>query len=198
MSRLIESIKVLDGKFCNLFYHEQRMIRSLEGLFGSEEDIHLEKFLNTLDAPQKGLFKCRILYDDRTKEVEFVPYKPKSIMSLKVVEHNRISYEYKLENRRIFEKLLEQRENCDDILIVKRGRVTDSSFANIIFERGNQWITPWSALLKGTMRQNLLDHNKIAEEEILATDIKSFKKFKLINAMLEFDGPEIDVSNIVF
>ena len=198
MFQLIESIKLLDGKFHNLFYHEQRMIRSLDILFGVEEDINLEKFLSAVDVPQKGLFKCRLEYDDTTRQVEFIPYQPAVIRSLKVVSHNRINYEFKFKNRRIIDKLFTQRENCDDILIVKGGNVTDSSFSNIVFRKGKDWYTPWSALLKGTMRQNLINNNKIAEEKILLADIKSFETFKLINAMLEFDGPEIDVSNIVF
>jgi 4-amino-4-deoxychorismate lyase len=90
------------------------------------------------------------------------------------------------------------RDDCDDILIVKKGNITDSSYSNIVFRRGKNWYTPWSALLKGTMRQNLIDNNKIFQEQIELEDIESFKSFKLINAMLEFDGPEIDVSNIVF
>ena len=51
---------------------------------------------------------------------------------------------------------------------------------------------------KGTQRQKLIELNEIDQEEITAKDIRSFDTFKLINAMLEFDGPEIDVKNIVF
>jgi 4-amino-4-deoxychorismate lyase len=46
------------------------------------------------------------------------------------------------------------------------------------------------------MRTKLLERNLIREEEIRVDDINSFQAFKLINAMLEFDGPEIDVANI--
>jgi 4-amino-4-deoxychorismate lyase len=198
MSLLIESIKLLDGKFCNLFYHEQRMIRSLQQVCGIDEDLNLEYFLSELDVPTSGLFKCRILYDETTKDVEFIPYQQKKIERIKVVEHDRISYEYKFRDRRVIDKLFELRDDCDDILIVKKGNITDSSYSNIVFRRGKNWYTPWSALLKGTMRQNLIDNNKIFQEQIELEDIESFKSFKLINAMLEFDGPEIDVSNIVF
>ena len=76
--------------------------------------------------------------------------------------------------------------------------VTDSSNANIVFRKDKQWFTPWSALLKGTMRSNLLERDVIREEEIRIEDIPSFESFKLINAMFEFDAPEMDVSNIVF
>jgi 4-amino-4-deoxychorismate lyase len=197
MSLLIETIKVVDGKFCNLFHHEQRMIRSLEMLCGEEEDIILDEFLQELKTPQAGIFKCRIIYDDQTKEVEFIPYKIRPVNKLKIVENDRINYEFKYVDRKQIDKLFEEREECDDILIIKKGEVTDASYANIVFKRDNDWITPWSPLLKGTMRQKLIEENKIIPEKILLEDIPTFKSFKLINAMLEFDSPEIDVSNIV-
>lgn len=197
MSLLIESIKLLNGEFCNLFYHEQRMLRSLHMLFGSDEELDLEKFLQGVKFPPNGFYKCRILYDDQTKEVEFIPYEPRSINTLRIIEHDRISYEFKYKDRKTIERLYGLRKDCDDILIVKRGLVTDSSFSNIIFRKGREWVTPWSALLKGTQRQKLIDSNIIIEEEIKPEDIRSFDTFKLINAMLEFEGPEIDVKNIV-
>lgn len=197
MSLLVETIKVVDGKFANLFYHEQRMIRSLEMLCGVEEDIILDDFLNELTVPKEGVFKCRIVYDEQTKEVEFIPYKIRPVTSLKIVENDRINYDFKYADRKQIDKLFEQRDGCDDILIVKKEEVTDTSYANIIFKRGSEWVTPWSPLLKGTMRQKLIEQNKIIPEKILLEDISSFQSFKLINAMLEFDSPEIDVSNIV-
>ncbi len=197
MSLLFETIKLIDGKYCNLFYHEQRMIRSLETLCGVEDDIILDEFLQELSAPQEGVYKCRIVYDDVTKEVEFVPYQVRPVKTLKVIESDRIRYEYKYADRKEINKLFENRAGCDDILIVKKGEVTDTSYANIVFRRGDEWITPWSPLLKGTMRQKLIEENKIIPEKILLDDIPAFSSFKLINAMLEFDAPEIDVSNIV-
>ena len=198
MSLLIESIKLLDGQFHNLFYHEQRMNRALKMLCGVQDNFDLEEFLNQIERPQQGLYKCRLEYDDLSKEIEFVPYQPKSIKTLRIVEHDRISYEFKFKDRKLINRLYELRKDCDDILIVKRGFVTDSSFSNIVFKRGKRWLTPWSALLKGTMRTKLLERNLIHQEEIRVEDISSFESFKLINAMLEFDAPEIEVSNIVF
>ena len=127
-----------------------------------------------------------------------MPYTPRPINNLRIVEHDRIHYEFKYADRKTIDRLFELRKNCDDILIVKRGLVTDSSFANIVFRKGKRWYTPWSPLLKGTMRQNLLERDLIIEEEITKEDIKSFETFKLINAMLEFDAPEVPVSNILF
>lgn len=197
MSLLIESIKLKDGAFQNLFYHEQRMIRSLSVLCGIKETVDLEKFLQSLDSPRQGLYKCRILYDETTRKVEFIPYQARPVNSLRIVEHDRISYEFKYADRKAIDRLFALRKDCDDVLIVKRGLVTDASYANIAFRRGKDWFTPWSPLLKGTQRQKLIDSNNLIQEEIKLSDIRSFESFKLINAMLEFEGPEIDIENIV-
>jgi len=198
MSLLIESIKLLDGEYCNLFYHEQRMNRSLKMLCGVQSNFDLEELLKKAEPPRHGSYKCRILYDDVSKEIEFVPYQARVIRSLRIVEHDRISYEFKYSDRRAIDRLFELRKTCDDILIVKRGMVTDSSFANIAFKRDKIWYTPWAPLLKGTMRSKLLERNMIEEDEIRLKDIYNFETFKLINAMLEFESPEQDLSNIVF
>lgn len=197
MSLLLESIKLVDGELRNLFYHERRMNRALKVLCGTHEHFDLERFFENLDLPTKGLYKCRMIYDDFSRDIEFIPYQYQTINSLRVVEHDRVSYEFKYADRKSLNRLYELRKDCDDILIVKRGYVTDSSYANIIFKRGKKWYTPWSALLKGTMRANLLEQNLVQEEDIRVEDIRTFESFKLINAMWEFDGPELDISKII-
>jgi 4-amino-4-deoxychorismate lyase len=197
MSLLIESIKLLDGQFQNLFYHELRMNRSLEMLCGVEEPFDLEAFLKNFNPPSVGLFKCRITYDEQSREIEFIPYVARAISTLRIIEHDRISYEFKYADRKTIDKLFELRNGCDDVLIVKRGLVTDSSYCNIVFRRGNHWYTPWSALLKGTQRQKLIEREKITEEEITLEDIRTFETFKLINALVEFEGPEVPVEKII-
>ena len=198
MSLLIESIKLLDGEFFNLSYHEQRMNRSLKELCGMEDFFDLGIFLEKCDNPDKGLYKCRITYDDQVQDVEFLPYEMKPVQSLKVVESNNIEYEFKYKDRTAIDKLFKRREGCDDILIVKNDLVTDSSYSNVVFRKGKKWITPWSALLKGTMRQSLIEQNVIQEEDIRVEDIAEFESCRIINAMLGFTAPEIDVKNIVF
>lgn len=198
MSLYIESIKLQDGEYKNLFYHEHRMNHTLKMLCGVTETFNLEEWLVHINHPKAGLYKCRIVYDEESRDVEFFEYKPKPIQSLRIVEHDRISYEFKFLDRKRIDQLFDLRKNCDDILIVKRGLVTDSSYANIVFKKDKTWYTPWSALLKGTMRSKLIQMNTIREEEIRPKDIKTFQSFKLINAMFEFDAPEMDVSNIVY
>jgi 4-amino-4-deoxychorismate lyase len=126
-----------------------------------------------------------------------LPYQQKPINSIRIIEHDRINYEFKYSNRKLINRLFDLKQECDDILIVKKGRVTDTSYCNIVFRRGSHWYTPYSPLLKGTQRTKLLEHDLIIEEDITLDDISSFETFKLINSMLEFDAPEINVSKII-
>lgn len=197
MSLLVESIKLLDGRFYNLKGHEQRMNHSLQLLFGSAKQVNLQEFFKSTHYPSHGLYKCRVLYDSGINDVEFVPYTPKSIKTLKLIEDSNIAYEHKYTNRSGLDKLYAQRGNCDDILIIKEGLVTDAFSANIVFKKDHTWVTPTSKLLSGTMRQSLLDRGLIFEEKITINDIRSYTSFKLINALLEFEGPELNVSNII-
>ena len=197
MSRLIESIKLENGRFHRLHFHQMRMDKALLDLFQIKNNNNLLNILSKQAFPKSGLYKCRISYRQKIDSIEFIPYEAKSIQSLKVVHDSEIEYSYKYEDRSKLNILFEQRQFCDDILIVKDGFVTDSSFSNIIFFDGYKWITPKTPLLKGTMRQFLLEAAEIKEETITIQNITSFKSFRLINAMLGFDGPEIEVSKIV-
>ena len=198
MSRLLESIRLQHGNLHRLSYHQQRMDRSVEELFGQKNSINLFESLKKYKLPSKiGLYKCRVVYTTQIESVEFIPYEVKSVNSLKVVYDQEIEYAHKYTDRNKIGVLFNQRQYCDDILIIKNGFVTDSSYSNIIFYDGINSITPSTPLLKGTMRQFLLDTAEIKAGPISVQDIPSFKSFRLINAMLAFDGPEIDVSKIV-
>lgn len=197
MSRLIESIRLENGAFHRLHYHQVRVNRTLTELYPSVKPINLLEGLSKTEYPKHGIFKCRVVYKLQVETVEFIPYEVKPVHSLKAVYDSTIDYPYKFEDRGRINSLVEQRQFCDDILIVKNGFVTDSSYSNIIFFDGVRWITPDTPLLRGTMRQFLLDTAEIKQEPISVQDISSFKSFRLINAMLGFDGPEIEVSKIV-
>lgn len=197
MFRLIESIRLQNGNFHRLNYHQQRMDRSVEELTGQKNLIRLSEELENYNPPEMGLYKCRVVYGQTIGAVEFIPYEVKPVNRLKVVYDQEVDYAHKYLDRSRLDMLFHQRQGCDDILIVKNGWVTDSSYSNIVFSDGENWITPSTPLLKGTMRQFLLDTAEIIAAPVRVDDIRAFKSFRLINAMLGFDGPEIDVSEIV-
>lgn len=197
MSLLIESIYLKDGEFRNLKYHQARMESSSRELFGVSNKWTLENKLQSSEYPETGLYKVRVIYDTEVRQIEFVPYLPKPVQSLKRVSSDTINYGHKFENRQALNELYQQRGNCDDIIIVRSGFVTDASYANLIFRKGEEWFTPATFLLAGTMRAYLLDSHQIKSTEIRVEDVVKYESCKLINAMLGMDAPEIPVSSIV-
>src|SRR5258706_13573229 len=197
MSRFIETIRLEEGVTSNLGYHEERMNRSVAEVLQANLKFDLENTLSSLSLPRKGIYKIRLVYDTEIRSMEVTPYNKREVRQLKIVYDNAISYGFKFENRGELENLFSQREDCDDIIIIKNYQVTDASYANLIFLKNNQWFTPKTFLLNGATRKQLLERKIILEEKITINDLHRYEKVKLINAMVQFDGPEIDVSQIV-
>ncbi len=199
MSPLVESIKLKDGKLFNLGYHQNRMNDALAELFPEARGIELAKVISIPENCSSGIFKVRVLYGPQLEKVEIEPYHFRTIQSIKVVHHESIDYHLKYTDRQILQQLYAQRGNADDIIIIKNGLVTDAFAANLIFFDGQKWITPNAPLLKGTQRQALLEQGIISELEIKESDISSFQKVGLINAMVSFeDMPVIPVEKIYY
>ncbi len=185
MSLLFESIKVEDGRFFNLRCHGRRLNDSRRELFGCKEMLDLTGALALPDGCRKGLYKCRVSYSEIIHGITFEPYSRRAIGSLKIVHDEEIEYPYKFENKSGITRLLSLKEKCDDILIVKNGLVTDTSFSNIAFFDGDKWLTPSVPLLKGTRRERLISDGMLVEEQIRVEDIRLFSRASLINAMLD-------------
>jgi len=197
MSLLVETIKLNDGKLFNLGYHQTRMNGALAELFPQADIIDLAKVISIPEHCLSGIFKVRVLYGPSVEAIEIEAYQFRTIQSLKVVHHESIDYHLKYTDRQILQQLFAQRGDDDDIIIVKNGLVTDAFAANLIFFDGQKWFTPNTPLLKGTQRQFLLDQGIISEMEIKESDVPSFQKVGLINAMVSFeDMPVIPVAKI--
>ena len=197
MCLLFETIKVENGVFQNLHYHEARMNDARKKLLDSTDNIELEKSLSVPAGCENEIYKCRVDYDHYIHKIDFTPYKAGKINTLKLVYDDEISYQFKFTDRSRLEEL-KKNANADDVIIVKKGLITDTSFSNIIFLDGKKWVTPSTPLLKGTKRQELLEKEIISEQLIKPSDLKNFKKAKLINAMLDFESStEIEIKNII-
>lgn len=180
----LETIKVLNGEIFHLSYHQARYERVLKR-FGVSGVQNLENFIT---PPQKGLFRCRLIYDKHGFiETSYHHYQKREINSLKILHDDTIEYAMKYVNRERLDMLFAQRGEGDDVLVIKNGLVSDTTIANIAFFDDKRWITPATPLLKGTARQRLLDGQKIFEEEIRIEDLERFSQVALMNAMIDFD-----------
>ena len=197
MSRFIETIKCRNGRLYNIDYHNSRFNVTLKKNYNVNSKFNLAELIDIPENYSNGLFKCRVLYSDQIHKIEFLPYKQRNINSLKLVEDNKIEYSFKYADREKLNFLFNQREECDDILIVKHGCITDSFYANTVFFDGQKWWTPDTPLLSGTQRAFLIDSEKIFITRITVHDLKKYSYAGLINAMLGLDEmPRIPISEI--
>jgi len=197
MCRFVESIKLKDGVFFRLKYHQERVNNAFDAFFPDEQAISVFETLNEYAIPGEGTYKCRIVYDSDVLSVEFAPYIRREIHTLKLVETELESSAFKSEDRAGFNAAFAQRGDCDDVLLVKNGLLTDSSYSNIALFDGKDWITPRLPLIYGVNRTELLETGKLLEKDIPVDNLKDFQQIALFNAMIEFGEIILDIDKIV-
>lgn len=195
MSLFIESIKLVDGVFCRLSLHQSRVNKIFAEYFPTDKVIQLECLLCNSNFPQKGKYKCRIVFDKSVQQFEIADYQIRSIKSLRLIETDAKSYPYKIEDRTAINEAFAQRGTCDDVLLVRSGFLTDTSYANIALYDGYKWFTPEIPLVYGVNRAQLLLEGKIHEKQIKLNDLQNYTRIRLFNAMIEFGEIEINIEN---
>lgn len=197
MSRFIETIKIQNGKAANLGLHNDRLNRTRHHFYGIQKEQDIAETISKIaEFDPAKIYRLTILYNREIEDYRFIEYNVPAIQSLKIVHDNQINYSFKFADRSNLDKLYDKRENCDNILIVKDGMLTDSLYANIAFYDGKEWLTPDTPLLKGTKRSLLLKEYKIHEQRINEKDIHNFESLCLINAMLDLNQCLVQTENL--
>lgn len=198
MYPLFETIRINNGLPCHLEWHHARLSESWFRHYKCSGAPDPEEIIKVPEEYKNGVVKCRLMYGKKGTAVDFSNYSPRKIRTLRLVADDGIDYSMKYTDRSSLQDLLKLRGTCDEILIVKNGLVTDTSYTNIVFFDGLKWVTPASPLLQGTCRNRLLHEGLITEGNIRPRDLPEFKTFRLINAMLDFkEQKAIDVINIL-
>jgi len=187
MSLLFETICVQHGIPQHLAWHEQRMTLARKERWNNHTPVELGKLLVVPQEFSTGFVKCNIHYGPEIQQVRFAEYEKRIIRSLKLIDGSGIDYHLKYSDRSALDSLLALRENCDEIIIVIDGFVTDTSMANLIFTDGLYWFTPARPLLKGTRRNRMVAGGGLIEKEIPVADLYRYAGCKLINAMRDPD-----------
>ena len=79
-----------------------------------------------------------------------------------------------------------ERGKADEIIIVRAGKLTDTSIANIALLIDGAWLTPASPLLPGTTRERLLEEKLLVQADITPADLGRCQGFAVCNAMVGF------------
>jgi len=199
MLQLIDTICYENGELHRLNLHDERISRSRKELFGSNNKLNISDFIQIpLDLINEKV-KIRVTYSAEIEKVEYEKYVMRPFHSLKLINGDHIDYSYKYSDRSILNDLFLQRGNADDILIIKDGFITDTSYANIVCLKDGIWFTPSTPLLKGTRRESYLLSAKISSILIRPEDLEHYSEARIINAMISLEqSPGIRIENITW
>jgi 4-amino-4-deoxychorismate lyase len=194
---LLESIRIVDGKAPLLDFHQRRVTRSRKLIFPKSPSFKLPEVLKDISLPKKGLFKLRIIYGVGLEKHELIPYNALPIGSVRLVNADEVRYGQKFLNRNGIRRCLEKKGDCDDILMIQRGHLTDASYANVALFDGKFWYTPAWPLLRGCRREKLIADGLLRPIVIRDRDIQHFQEIRLVNAMLPWEeAPTLPVEAI--
>ena len=198
MYPLFETICIKDGVIQNLEWHQQRYERSYQDFYSKKAP---KTLIEGIDVPlefSSAIGKLRISYNELSKKIEFEKSTFVIGKTLKLVQLDEIDYSHKYSDRNQLNLLFAQKGECDDVLILKKGMITDTVYANIVFTDGATWFTPTTPLLKGTTRERLLNEEHIYERCITIKDLSDFIGFNLINAMNDLDKKKFNKIENIF
>ena len=180
----IETIRIQDGRACHLSDHTDRMRRTADH-FGftaptlpHDLEAHLSADLRT------GTVRCRVLYDHTLREVTFTPYRRRQIERLFAVDAGTTDYAFKYADRAPLARPDVPLGASDELLFVRDGCLTDTSYTNLVLRRGDELVTPDTFLLDGTCCRRLLRTGRICTARIRLQDLATYDELLLINAMM--------------
>jgi len=171
------------------------MDRSMDAHFPGFKPLNIS-VIKIPDNCSPGIFKCRLLYDTKIRNIEFLPYSIKPIRSIRLVNADNLEYPYKYADRSGFEQLQKENPDVDEIILIKNGNITDTSYSNLAFLSGHKWFTPSEPLLNGTCRRRLIHHGVLTPIRISSNDLTKFSHVSLINAMLDLSDILLPVEAI--
>ena len=94
MYPFIETIRIEQGKACNLSYHNERLNNTLYHFWPDCAGIELGEYLKL--TPEMNGMKCRVIYDGGgIKEISYEAYQMRPVHSLQLVYSDDIDYTYK-------------------------------------------------------------------------------------------------------
>jgi len=193
---LVETICIDSGKPRHLDYHNRRMNTTRAQLYERHDPIFLENYIDSAQVPSQ-LTKCRVMYNEEIIEVQYLPYTIHFIHSLRAIHvRETCRYDHKWTDREHLRAYYNQREDSDDILMIRSGLLTDTYYANVALSKDDLWYTPALPLLEGTARARLLDEKRLIPQDIALTDLDNYRAIRLFNAMIPFGEIELPIASI--
>ena len=180
----IETIRIQDGHVCHLSDHTDRMRRTADHFGFTAPTLPTDLASLVPDELRTGTVRCRVVYDHTLREVTFTPYRRRHIERLFAVDAGTTTYAFKYADRAPLARPDVPLEASDELLFVREGLLTDTSYTNLVLRRGRELVTPDTFLLDGTCRRRLLREGVVHTEPVRLHDLPTYDELLLVNAMM--------------
>ncbi len=189
MKSCLETLPIRHAQLPDLRDHQTRVNQTRQEIYGLTEPLLLIDAIQLPNSLDPALtYKCRVTYGEKIQKIEFEPYQPRPVHTLKLIQADPLDYAHKYADRQAINDLFAQRGPADDVLMLRNGLLTDTSYANVALYDGTSWYTPARPMLPGTQRARLLREGILHPANIRPADLPDFQYMRLINAMLVWEG----------
>lgn len=198
MCLFFETICYEQGCFQQIELHNERFNRTRQQFFRLQTPLQLEFYLSIPADLKDKTVKCTVTYGTDIVRIDYNLYQIRPVNSLQMVVNDTIEYAFKYADRTKLNSLFNLRHQSDDILIIKNGLITDTSYANIVFRKEGKWYSPSNPLLKGTRIDRYFREGRVAPALLRPSDLPLFSEARIVNAMISIgNSPVIPINNIV-
>ncbi len=188
MYPFFESIAILNNHIQNLDLHQSRVNQTFFNYYPKQKPHELISLISINTKSSSPLIKVKFKYNANRSKIEYTEYSTIIHNQFLLYEIPELQYHYKYSDRILFNYFDVPAAHQSEIIFIKNGFITDSRYSNLIFHDGYQWIIPEHTLLNGTQRKFCMENNKFNISKIHHSQLNSFKEFKLINAMNNFQN----------
>ncbi len=185
-AEFFETFKLLNGQLCHVTFHLER-IRKTQNAFFRTAGFEITEIYDALKDYPEGLFKVRVDYNSSITGIRADLYEIQPHRKLGFLDAGNFDYSFKFAHRDFFRESFSHYPDCDDILFLKEGCITDTTYCNVALFDGREWITPSTYLLPGTKRAALIHSGALREARVTLQNLMDFKAIAFINAMRDFE-----------
>lgn len=183
----LETIRIQDGHAHHVADHIDRMRRTALHFGFSAPALPADLDALVPHDLRTGIVRCRIVYGHTLREITFTPYRRRRLERLIAVDAGAMDYAFKYADRSPLARPQIPLTEADELLFVRGGYVTDTSYTNLILRRGDELVTPDTFLLDGTCRRRLLRTAQVRTARVRLSDLTAYDELLLVNAMMPLD-----------
>lgn len=203
MSSYLETFLVAHRRLVRESEHRLRLARTLRC---SPDSPAVSRLLalaahEAHQAPDVPRLRGRLVYNLHGEaDFSLLPYAPRRIETLRLVHDDHIDYALKRTDRSALDACFARRRGADDVIIVRRGLLTDTTVANLaLFDPHTaRWYTPAVPLLAGTHRSALLSAGVLTPHPNLTPEsLVRFTRLRLFNALLGWGECELPLAAVL-